>query len=91
MTAFEIYINHQLVCIAGIDGFSLTNARLHWLVKDQNSKEEINLVVGGTKFPKSSKNLQTWLNQALAIGDEIKIKIIDVSPEEITSPTIHYL
>jgi hypothetical protein len=91
MTAFEIYINNQLICIAGIDGFSLTNARLHWLVKDEASQEEINLVVGGTKFPKSSKNVQTWLNQALTIGDEVKIKIKDVNSEEITPPTIHYL
>ena len=98
MIAFEITINGEKTCTAGVDSdYGVLTSILLWAKRDVSQlsdevrkkvpEEELKFTVGGqrTYQEKAPENLQ-WIEEQLKPGDEIIINIIDTS--EIDQPKI---
>jgi hypothetical protein len=73
MRAFQVYINGERVCLAGIGDNGVLTAIVSWVVAPD--REEMDLSVGGLISP--VKEHVNWTNRHPRVGDEIKIKIIE--------------
>jgi hypothetical protein len=73
MTALEIKINHQNMCIAGLSSPGVLTTILTLVRQDH---EELNFEVAG--LDSNSNQHMKWLeNHELNIGDEIQIRIVE--------------
>lgn len=98
MLSFEITINGEKICSAGIESeFGLLTSILSWAKRDTSQlpevervkvpAEELKLTVGGQVREKDSKQINVqWVGRYLSIGDEITIRIIETS--DIDKPEI---
>jgi hypothetical protein len=86
MTAFEIYINNELACVAGLNGEGFLTNVLNRIYREDDAHEILHFEVGGGESISEPKNLKSWVNQNLRIGDEIVIKIREANSEEISEP-----
>ncbi len=89
MISFEIKINGQKVCKAGLDTeHGIFTAMLEWVRRDLTNfplesqhkipKEELRLdVVGSITHGKDDHENLEWVHRSLSVGDEINITIID--------------
>lgn len=77
MTAFEIWLNGEYICTAGVEEIGSLSAIIHWVKRiDSTSLEELYLDVGGLSDDlKGNYVYLKWINRKLKIGDEINIKI----------------
>ena len=92
MICFEIFINGEKICTAGIDSeFGVLTSILTWVKRDLNQfslkdrhkmlEEELDFNVGGhISYGKNDYENLDWIKKSLSPGDEIKIKIIE-SPQ----------
>ena len=91
MICFEVKINGQKVCTAGINSeYGIVTAILEWVRRDLKNfpvgnrsdvpEEELNLNVSGaiTHGKDDHENL-SWDHRSLSVGDEVNIKILDSS------------
>jgi len=97
MIVFEIKVNDEQACYAGIDSKGVLSTIITWVKKNQEEltsnevnknqfKEEITLNVGGLATGTNENKLNlNWINRTLQVGDEINIKIIENS--HIDEPT----
>jgi hypothetical protein len=89
MIAFEIWVNGEKICTAGVNSdLGMLTSILSWTKRDVSrlpaevrsevSGEELKLVINGQKNLGGSQfeNLQ-WKGRALKPGDEIRIAIIE--------------
>ena len=73
MRAFEVYLNEELLCTAGIgDDGVLSTIVTH--VKG-HGHNEVSLRVGGLNSPK--KEHVIWKSLDLKAGDEVRVRITD--------------
>ena len=91
MIAFEIEINGNKLCTAGIDAkYGILTSILSWAKRDvsqlsEESKakvpaEELKLTVGGhISYSKDDYENVQWSGRELKPGDQIKIKIIETN------------
>ncbi len=91
MICFEIFINGNKACTAGVDSkYGVLSSILTWVKRDLNNfssstrdkipSEELDLNVSGqiSRSQNDYENLD-WIKERLSIGDEIKIRIIESS------------
>jgi hypothetical protein len=72
---FELKINGKLICSAGVGGLQFLTASLTWM---KRKEEELNVSVGGMAFQANGDREEVrWVNQPVASGDEIVIRILD--------------
>jgi hypothetical protein len=88
MTAFEIRINGEKVCTAGLNEPGVVTSIVSWLrgvpkAKDAISSEHIDIRIGGLNS-RTDTHL-TWLTRTLQIGDEVKIKVL--AKAKVDKPT----
>jgi hypothetical protein len=90
MIVFEVQINGQVVCIAGVGDLGVLTAILKWVRREPNncpegldieewSAQELDLSIGGTVgHGKHGHQFLDWIrDHRVSVGDEIKIKILD--------------
>jgi hypothetical protein len=77
MRAFEIHINGNRACLAGVSDEGVLTAIISWTPKDPPTER---LEVGGLES--LSRRHLDWGTFALHVGDEVKIKILDVEPSD---------
>lgn len=79
MKCFEITINGVKVCTAGIGDDGVLTSIMS-LGKRKNDSEMLDLRVGGLAHREAGATEQLeWINQNLAVGDEVTIKIVEAS------------
>jgi len=79
MIAFEVYLNGEKLCTAGIGELGVLTAMLNWTHVRKIGTKEIppeDLEVSVTGMDSSTGEFPKWLRRAVALGDEIRIKII---------------
>jgi hypothetical protein len=90
MIVFEVQINEQTVCTAGVGDLGVLTAILKWVKREPNncpdglaieewSAEELDLSIGGSVgHGKHGHEFLDWVRaQRVSLGDEIRIKILD--------------
>jgi hypothetical protein len=79
MLAFEIYLNDQKLCRAGIGNSGVLSAIVTWAAATMATgtrNESLFLNMGGLINPEGER--ASWINQKpLAIGDKIQINIVE--------------
>ena len=89
MIAFEIFLNGEKICTAGVDAdYGMLTAMLAWVKRDVGqlpaevrsdvSAEDLKMTISGQKSLGANdlENLQ-WPGVALKPGDDIHIRIVD--------------
>ena len=90
MICFQIEINDEKVCTAGIGEFGVLTATLAWVrnrdqpTQDAQDTTGIALNVGGlTDRGSGSDEFVEWIRRKLSVGDEIRLTILrDVDYDE---------
>jgi len=81
MLAFEIYINGEKKCTAGIAGPAVLTAVVTWVLRSPAERrlrrKELNLGVGG--LVSHSDEFRDWLQRDLRVGDEVTVRIIETA------------
>ena len=90
MLCLEVYRNGEKLCTAGIGEFGLLDARVMWLshepemlarrAADGRSPRQpvtLDLAVGGAVGDGTEFEHLDWVKEALAVGDEIRILVVD--------------
>ena len=86
MIAFEVRVNDEVVCTAGIEDCGVLTSMLTWVRRrppesadDEPLEEELTLEVGAldNRAPQPSEHLK-WLSQPLRVGDCVSMRIVDV-------------
>ena len=99
MIAFEIWVNGEKFCTAGVDSdYGILTTLLSWAKRDigrlpsdiqsEVAEEELKIAISGQKGlgDNDFENLQ-WAGRHLKPGDEIRVKVVDVDqvdPPETT-------
>ena len=92
---FEVAVNGERLCIAGMEGFGVLGAVLSWVKRNPEcfpesappsdlekwSAEEVSLDVAGSDGSdvQESKSLK-WVDKVLKVGDVIEIRILPPGP-----------
>jgi hypothetical protein len=85
MRAFEIYINGERLCLAGVSNAGICTAIVEYLGGDE---EQLHLDVAGLLIP--DQEFLTWQEKNLSVGDDVRIRILesdDVDAPAKRSPT----
>jgi hypothetical protein len=90
MIVFEVQINGQVVCNAGVGDLGVLTAVLKWARRDPNdcpegldlkewSAQELDLSIGGTVgHEKHGHQFLDWVrDRRVSVGDDIRIKVLD--------------
>lgn len=73
---FEVSLNGKKLCRAGFDTkYSVMTAILTWCRRKLDESEALDLQVGGLNS--DDEKHYYWIEQPIAEGDEINVKIID--------------
>jgi DNA-binding helix-hairpin-helix protein with protein kinase domain len=73
MRAFEVFLNGERLCVAGIDGDGVLNAMVdHVKIK---ARDDLRLRVGG--LVSATEEHLTWSQVGLTAGDEVRIRILE--------------
>ena|SRR5579864_37485 len=76
MRAFEIYLNGEKLCIAGMGDDGVLSAIVNWVTG--RSRADLHLYVGALINP--GKEHVTWIEQKhLNVGDEIRVKVVEAN------------
>jgi len=89
MIAFEVHLNGEKLCTAGLRDLSVLTAILNWrqrhadeppLNAEELDFEDLRLYVGGLlNVAEGNREFLRWLDLHLEIGDEVTIKIADAN------------
>jgi hypothetical protein len=80
MRAFEIYINGERLCLAGVSNASVFTAIIEYVGRDE---EDLHLHVGGSLIPE--QEYVTWQDRSLSVGDDVRIRILE--SDKVDAPT----
>ena len=84
MIAFEVHVNGQRLCTAGVNGDGATNIIMNWVRRrglqtqshlPDSVEEELRMHVGGLET--STKEHVIWENLDLKPGDRIEIVVLE--------------
>src|ERR1700752_1615953 len=84
MRAFEVYVNGERLCTAGVNDSTVLTAIIDYVGRD---KERLHLHVGGLLIPQEEH--VRWQDMDLAVGDDVRIKVVEI--ETVDAPTKRYL
>ncbi|MGO9227886.1 MAG: hypothetical protein ACLQKA_01560 [Bryobacteraceae bacterium] len=73
MRAYEVFLNGERLCVAGIDGDAVLSAILS-SVRIKGS-DDLDLTVGG--LVSTTKEHLTWTQAGLKVGDEVRVRILE--------------
>ena len=94
---FEVAVNGERLCVAGLEGFGVLGATLSWVKRDPDrfpetaprsdlgawSAEELSLDVAGSDSNDAQKlKSLRWVDKILKVGDVIEIKILPPGPAD---------
>ena len=85
MRAFEVSVNGDRVCTAGMVERGVLSAHVTWLhqrpdAEYQPDAETLELAVGGlASDPSGPEEHRTWLRRPLRVGDVIELRVVDVA------------
>ena len=79
MRAFEIYVNGERVCLAGVTDRSVLTTIIDYSGRD---REPLHLHVGGLLIPQEEH--VRWQDRDLDVGDEIRVRIVET--DEVDPP-----
>ena len=93
MLAFEVSINGERVCIAGVADPGTMTAMLTWVRRDLAKcspgvpldEEELRFEVGGRT---ASDDLR-WLDGTVTVDDIVEIRVVDVEHVDVPSSIVH--
>jgi hypothetical protein len=94
MIAFEVFVNEQKSCVAGVDGPGVVSAILTWATRVPKtgpedevsySPQELTLVVGGLRNVEADHVY--WSKHYLEVGDVVTLKIKDLQTVDEPSTT----
>ncbi len=92
MIAFEVRVNDELICTAGLEDFGVLSAIISWVRRrpenslDRKSiEEELTAEIGGLN---SLDEHLTWLSKALMVGDSFSLRIVNV--DKVDAPIRKY-
>ena len=100
MKCFEIRINGEKVCTAGVGDSGVLNSFVSFMTRKEQDEtpndsgaENLFITVSGiANLEEDASNHLEWLHQDLNVGDEIVIKIIEASScDEPNSSEVSYL
>jgi hypothetical protein len=80
MRAFEIYINGERLCLAGVGSAGVFSAVIEYLGGDE---EDLRLDVGGWLIPEQEH--VRWRDRSLSVGDDVRIRILE--SDKVDAPT----
>ncbi len=81
MKCFEVIINGERVCTAGVGDDGVLTGILSFVKRAQDDldSESLDLRIGGLAKRESATEHVEWLNRKLAVGDVITIKIVEAA------------
>ena len=95
MLAFEVHLNGEKLCTAGVSGHGFVHLWLNWhrimrRIKKGSTERELregsSLNVGGIRRLEREKDEHIrWVSESVSVGDEIIIRVVE--SEQIDSPT----
>ena len=83
MICFEVQINGEKICRAGIGEFGVLTSGIAWVNNRQQRSDEddvksVSLNVGGLTIPESDTGeFVTWVREELKVGDQVRMIIVD--------------
>ena len=92
MIAFEVFVNDQKSCVAGVDGPGVVSAILTWATRVPKTgpedgvsypPQELTLRVGGLRHVEADH--VSWSKHSLEVGDVVTLKIKDL--QAVDEPT----
>ena len=83
MRAFEIYINGERLCLAGVSNAGIFTTIMEY---QGGAEEHLQLDVGGLLIPE--QEYVTWQNRSLSVGDDVRIRILE--SDKVDAPTDRY-
>jgi len=92
MIAFEVFLNDEKSCVAGVDGPGVVSAILTWATRipkagpeDEVSypPQELTFIVGGLRNVEADHVY--WAKHSLAVGDVVTLKIKDLQAVDTPS------
>jgi hypothetical protein len=88
MRAFEVYLNGERLCLAGANDESVLSTIIDYVGKVGNpdNEERLHLSVGGLLIPQEEH--VRWQERDLAVGDEIRVRILDSDTVDMPSRRI---
>lgn len=87
MRAFEVYVNNERLCLAGVNDQSVLTAIIDYVGKvGKKNDERLHLHVGGLVIPQEEH--VRWRERELAVGDEIRVRILDSDKVDTPSERI---
>jgi hypothetical protein len=72
MRAFEVHVNGERLCLAGVGEDGVLTAIVDYAGRD---KERLHLHVGGLLIPEEQH--VKWQDRYLNVGDEVRIRIVE--------------
>ena len=85
MIAFEVFVNDQKSCVAGVDGPGVVSAILTWATREPKTgredgesypSQELTLIVGGLRNVEADHVY--WSKHSLEVADVVTLKIKDL-------------
>jgi hypothetical protein len=83
MRAFEVFTNGKRLCLAGIGDDGVLTVMVSLAVKKGRGIDDLRLDVGGLISP-VHENVR-WTNEHLNVGDEVTVRIVEVSTGQTIS------
>jgi hypothetical protein len=80
MRGFEVYVNGERVCLAGVNDTSVADVILDFVGRDEKC---FHLHVGGLLIPEGEH--VRWQDRHLNVGDEVRIKLVEAA--SVDEPT----
>lgn len=84
MLAFEVSINSEVACVAGLDDYGVITAILSWVRRRSDAEwkfdhEALEFSVGGlVSDTEDGMEHLDWLNRGLIVGDVVSLRILEV-------------
>ncbi len=88
MLAFEVHLNGEKICTAGIGAPGVMTGIITWSLgdgKQRPKQEDLELQVGGLAGSSRTDQYLDWLKRSLQRGDEVSIRVIEA--RKVDRPT----
>jgi hypothetical protein len=84
MLAFEVSVNGEVVCVAGLDEYGVLTAILSWVRRRPDAEfkpdsEELEFSVSGlASDARNDAEHLDWLKRELRVGDIVSLRVIEI-------------
>jgi len=102
MVAFDVFLNGERLCVAGVGDFGVLTACVTWVAHTPEKLERLradgafehpqtnlNLDIGGMRDEQASRLHMRWTDTPLRVGDEIRMRVTDAA--EVSSAAAEYV